>query len=106
MKNDAVLVSLHAPRRVALPLQLKLKQEIDRLLSTRVQTEHTILPAVDDSLVQLRKAKVFSKLDADSGYWQVPLAEKSKPPTTFITQFGRFYLNRLSFGITSAPAFF
>ncbi|KAJ8871600.1 hypothetical protein PR048_027927 [Dryococelus australis] len=33
LKNDAVPVSLHAPRRVALPLQPKLKQEIDRLVN-------------------------------------------------------------------------
>ncbi|KAJ8887055.1 hypothetical protein PR048_013270 [Dryococelus australis] len=33
LKNDAVPVSLHAPRRVALPLQPKLKQDIDRLVN-------------------------------------------------------------------------
>ncbi|KAJ8872719.1 hypothetical protein PR048_026333 [Dryococelus australis] len=33
LKNDAVPLSLHAPCRVALPLQPKLKQEIDRLVN-------------------------------------------------------------------------
>ena len=30
------------------------------------------LPKVDDTLVQLAGAKVFSKLDANSGFWQIP----------------------------------
>ncbi|KAJ8890205.1 hypothetical protein PR048_009713 [Dryococelus australis] len=33
LKNSAVLVSLHAPCRVALPLQPKLKKEIERLVN-------------------------------------------------------------------------
>ncbi|KAJ8895784.1 hypothetical protein PR048_001122 [Dryococelus australis] len=35
----------------------------------------------------------FLKLDTNSGYWQVLLAEESKPLTMLITQFGRFYFN-------------
>ena len=39
---------------------------------------------------------MFSKLDANSGFWQVPLTEKS---ITFITSFGRYCYNKLPFGI-------
>ena len=35
------------------------------------------LPQVDDALAQLTGARIFSKLDARSGFWQIPLAEKS-----------------------------
>ena len=49
---------------------------------------------------------MFSKLDANSGYWQIKLAEKYSFLTTFITPFGRFWFNRLPFGITSAPEHF
>ena len=42
-------------------------------------------------------------MDANSGFWQIPLAEESKHLTTFITPVGRFCFNRLSFGICSAP---
>ena len=49
---------------------------------------------------------MFSKLDANSGFWQVKLNSKSALLTTFITPFGRYCFNRLPFGITSGPEYF
>ena len=45
----------------------------------------------------------FSKLDANSGFWQTGLSPESAKLTTFITPFGRFCFNRLPFVISSAP---
>ena len=66
------------------------------------------LPAVDKTLAQLTGATVMRKLDANSGFWQIPLAEaeESRKLTTFITPFGRYCLNKLPFGISSAPEHF
>ena len=64
------------------------------------------LPKVDDTLAQLAGAKVFSKLDANSGFWQIPLAKKSQHLTTFITPFGRYCFKKLPFGISGAPEHF
>ena len=64
------------------------------------------LPKVDDTLAQLIGAKLFSKLDANTGFWQIPLAPSSRLLTTFITPFGRFCFNKLPFGISSAPEHF
>ena len=75
-------------------------------LNENVLREVHPLPKVDDILAQLAGAKVFSKLDANSGFWQIPLAEKSRLLTTFITPFGRYCFNKLPFGITSAPEHF
>ena len=38
------------------------------------------MPSVDDTLAQLSGATVFSKVDANSGFWQIPLAEGVLPP--------------------------
>ena len=75
-------------------------------LNESVRRERHPLPAVEQALAQLAGARVFTKLDANSGFWQIPLAEESALLTTFITPFGRFCFNRLPFGITSAPEHF
>ena len=75
-------------------------------LNKSVCREKLILPSVEDTLARLGDAKWFSKLDANSGFWQVELDPKSSKLTTFITPFGRYCFNRLPFGITSAPEHF
>ena len=75
-------------------------------LNENVCRERHILPSVEHILAQLGDAKVFSKLDANSGFWQIKLSEDSALLTTFITPFGRFCFHRLPFGITSAPEHF
>ena len=75
-------------------------------LNESVLREVHPLPKVDDALAQLHDARVFTKLDANSGFWQIPLAERSKALTTFLTPFGRYHFNKLPFGISSAPELF
>lgn len=75
-------------------------------LNQYVKRERHILPLVDQVLAQVGDAKVFSKLDANSGFWQIELAPESSKLTTFITPYGRYMFNCLHFGISSAPEFF
>lgn len=56
-------------------------------------------------LPNLSKAKIFSTLDANNGFWQVPLDETSRSLTTFWTPFGRYWWNRMPFGISPAPEY-
>ena len=42
-------------------------------LNKSVKRERHLLPAVDQTLAQLSAAQVFSTLDANSGFWQIPL---------------------------------
>jgi len=75
-------------------------------LNKSVMREKHPLPSVESNLGQLAGAKVFSKLDANAGFWQIPLSKESSLLTTFITPFGRYCYNRLFFGISSAPEHF
>jgi len=75
-------------------------------LNSNVLREVYPLPAVDETLAQLAGAAVFSKLDANSGFWQIPLAATSRHLKTFITPFGHYCFNKLLFGIASAPEYF
>ena len=43
-----------------------------------------LIPKVNEILAQLAGATVFSKLDANSGFWQIPLDEESRLLTKFI----------------------
>ena len=72
-------------------------------LNESVCRERNPLPVVEHSLAQLTGAKLFSKLNANSGFWQIPLSPESALLTT---SFGRFCFHRLPFGITSAPEHF
>ena len=75
-------------------------------LTESVIRERHILPAVDETLAKLEGAKVFTKLDATSGFWQVPLHKDSMLLTSLITPEGRYCFKRLPFGISSAPEHF
>lgn len=75
-------------------------------LNENVKREKFILPTLDDLLPKLAKSTVFSSLDAESGFWQIPLEEYSARLTIFITPLGRYCFKRLPFGITSAPEIF
>lgn len=44
------------------------------------------MPSVDESLAKLGNCKIFSKLEANSGLWQIPLDEGSRLLTTFVVQ--------------------
>ena len=76
------------------------------MLNKGVQRELYPLPRVSDMLSQLSKGRLFSKLDANSGFWQVLLDEESRLLTTFITPWGRYCFKRMPFGISSAPEFY
>ena len=75
-------------------------------LNQSVCRERHILPLVEQTLAQIGGAKHFSKLDANSGFWQIELDPETAKLTTFITPVGRFCFNRLLFGITSTPEHF
>ena len=75
-------------------------------LNESVKRSRHIFPAVEETLAKLQIAKIFTKLDSNSGFWQAPLTKESAVLTTFITPFGRYHFNRLPFGISSVPEYF
>ena len=74
-------------------------------LNSSIWRERHILPSMEETLAQLGNARVFSKLDTNSGFWQIKLA-KELTITTFITLFGCYCFKRLPFGISLVPEVF
>ena len=64
------------------------------------------LPRADDCLDSLGEAMIFTTLDCNSGYWQIPIAECDRDKTTFTTHMGTFRHLRMPFGLRNAPATF
>lgn len=66
------------------------------------------MKTIEEIVAKMPNAKVFTVLDATSGFWQVELDDESSllTSTTFNTPFGRYRFTRLPFGIKSAPEVF
>ncbi|KAK6184246.1 hypothetical protein SNE40_006752 [Patella caerulea] len=118
LENLGVIIPVDQPTEWCAPLTVLLKKrKLDEKQSVRicvdltklnkaVRRERHILPSVDHVLGQMAGGRVFSKLDANSGFHQIPLTEESSYLTTFMSPFGRFRYLRLPFGISSGPELF
>ena len=60
------------------------------------------LPTTEETLAKISTGKVFTKIDASSAYWQIPVDLESSHLLTFSTPFGRYRFLRMPYGISSA----
>ena len=85
----------------------KLRICIDpRDLNKAIKREHFPTKTVEEVVARMPNAKVFSVLDASSGFWQIELDQESSKLCTFNTPFGRYRFKRLPFGLCSAQDVF
>ena len=79
-----------------------------RPLNKAIKRPHYQLPVLEDILPELAQAKIFSKLDLKSAFWQVKLDYESSLLTTFQVpgSHGRFRWNRLPFGTSASSEIF
>ena len=75
-------------------------------LNQAIKREHYPLLTVEEVVSRMPKAKYFSELDANQGFWQIKLDEESSKLCTFNTPIGRYRFLRLPFGISSASEVF
>ncbi|KAL5467268.1 hypothetical protein EMCRGX_G031471 [Ephydatia muelleri] len=122
--DPSVRPTICPPRNQPVALKSRIKEEMDRMeqmkrnlvqrnicldprpLNKVILREHYQLPTLEDISTRLTGAKVFSKLDASHGYWQVPLDEESQLLITFNSLFGRYCYTRMPFGIKSVQEIF
>ena len=57
-------------------------------------------------MAKMPGAKIFSKLDASSGYWQIHVDDENVDLLTFNTPFRRYHFNHLPFGVWSVSEIF
>ena len=64
------------------------------------------LPLLEELFDRLGSAKVFSKIDLWSGYWQMPVKPGDVHKTAFKMRWGLYEFLVMPFGVTNAPAQF
>ena len=99
------MVPVAKPRHNAAKLEVRLCVDY-RQLNRHLRRELFEIPTFDDVISRFHGAKFFTKLDAKSGFYQIPLDESARDLTTFITPTGRYRFKRLPMGISIAPEIF
>ena len=64
------------------------------------------LPRVEDCVDRVGSASYVTKLDLLKGYWQVPLTERAKEISAFVTPDDFLQYKVMAFGMRNAPATF
>jgi hypothetical protein len=72
-------------------------------LNKALQREYHPITTIEDVITRTSGSKLFTVIDANQGYFQLELDEKSSHLVVFNTPFGRYRYKRLPMGISSAP---
>ena len=108
MLEIGVVSPVHEPTQWCAPMVVVPKPsgdvcicvDLTKVNETILREVHT-LPSVDYTLAKFGGSKIFSKMDANSAFWQCTLSKESRLLTTFVTPWGRFCFNRLPYGIST-----
>ena len=77
-----------------------------RKVNAITKTDSYPLPRVDDCVDRIGNAQFISKFDLLKGYWQVPLTERAKEISAFITHNGLYQCNVMPFGMKNTASTF
>ena len=77
-----------------------------KYLNMAIKRQHYPIPTTEHIFDRLGGAKIFSKLDCSSGYWQIKVTSESSKLLCFNTPFGRYCFLRLPFGVHIASEIF
>ena len=77
-----------------------------RKINSLTATDPYPVPSLRHLISSIGENEVYTTLDLQAGFWQVPLDEESKPLTGFSSSLGHFEYSRMPFGLKSSPITF
>src|SRR5277367_5336065 len=75
-----------------------------RKLNALTRKDRYPLPLLDETLAQISKARIFTKLDIRQAFHRVRIDPASEDLTTFRTRYGCYKYKVVPFGLTNRPA--
>ena len=77
-----------------------------RKVNALTKTDSYPIPRIDDCIDKIGKAKFITKCDLLKGYWCVPLTERAKEISAFVTPDGLYNYRVMPFGMKNSQATF
>ena len=77
-----------------------------RKVNSVTKTDSFPIPRIDDCIDKVGKAKYVTKFDLLKGFWQVPLTDRAKEVSAFVTPNGLYQYKVMPFGMKNSPATF
>ncbi|XP_033761567.1 uncharacterized protein LOC117343335 [Pecten maximus] len=77
-----------------------------RKVNAVTKTDSFPMKRLQDCIDKVGSAKYVTKFDLLKGYWQVPLTERAKNVSAFVTPTGLYQYKVMPFGMRNAPATF
>ena len=68
------------------------------------KTDTFPIPRMDDCIDKIKNSKYITKFDLLKGFWQIPLTERAKEVSAFVTPGGLYHYKVMPFGIKNSPA--
>ena len=64
------------------------------------------MPTIDDCIDKIGHSKYITKFDLLKGFWQIPLTDKAKEYSAFVTSSGLYQYKVIPFEMKNSPATF
>ena len=77
-----------------------------RKVNDKTKSDSFPIPRIADCIDQIGNAKFVSTFDMLKGYWQVPLTQRAREISAFVTPSGLYQYKVMPFGMKNAPTTF
>ena len=75
-------------------------------MNSVTKTDSFPVPRMDDCIDNIGQAKYVTKFDLLKGFWQIPLTDRAKEISAFVTPDGLYQYKVISFGMKNSLATF